>query len=206
MTRNLSNLSKGLRKKARVLLPEHELAILAQLDASGRYKARNKVMFLLSAKAGLRAKEISSLTWFMVRGAAGEIGTEIFLEDSAAKGRNGGRIIPLNTQLKVALEALSAECGEVHTDSTVISSERGGAMSAGAIVDWFGDFYRKLGLMGCSSHSGRRTFITNAGRQISLVGGSIHDVQELAGHRNLATTQGYIDAENEARRKVVNLI
>ena len=50
-------------------------------------------------------------------------------------------------------------------------------------------WYRHLGFVGCSSHSGRRTFITNAARRISTVGGSLKDVQQLAGHSNLRTTQ-----------------
>ena len=51
-----------------------------------------------------------------------------------------------------------------------------------------------------------RTFITNAARKISTVGGSLRDVQSLAGHSSLATTQRYIDGDSEARRRVVELV
>ena len=54
------------------------------------------------------------------------------------------------------------------------------ATSPQAIVNMFHRWYRHLGFVGCSSHSGRRTFITNAARKISTVGGSLRDVQELA--------------------------
>lgn len=40
---------------------------------------------------------------------------------------------------------------------------------------------------GCSSHSGRRTFITNAAKMISQAGGTINDVRQLAGHSSLST-------------------
>jgi integrase len=63
-----------------------------------------------------------------------------------------------------------------------------------------------LGFFGCSSHGGRRTFITNAARKISTVGGSLRDVQELAGHANLRTTQRYIDVNPDAQVKVVGLV
>ena len=53
---------------------------------------------------------------------------------------------------------------------------------------------------GCSSHSGRRTFFTNTARKISTVGGSLRDVQMLAGHTALSSTQRYIDADVEAQR------
>ena len=57
-----------------------------------------------------------------------------------------------------------------------------------------------------SSHSGRRTLITNAARKISLVGGSLRDVQMLAEHSSLAVTQRYIEGDGEAQGKVVELV
>jgi hypothetical protein len=38
-----------------------------------RYPARDCVMFLLSMKAGLRAKEMAVLTWAMVTDASGQV-------------------------------------------------------------------------------------------------------------------------------------
>ena len=75
-----------------------------------------------------------------------------------------------------------------------------------AVVLMFAKWYRALALNGCSSHSGRRTFITNAARKISTVGGSLRDVQILAGHSALGTTQRYIKADAAAQRKIVDLV
>jgi integrase len=77
---------------------------------------------------------------------------------------------------------------------------------AKAIVNLFWRWYRHVGFDGCSSQSGRRTFITNAARKISTVGGSLRDVQLLAGHSNLRTTQGYIEANAEAQVRIVELM
>jgi site-specific recombinase XerC len=52
----------------------------------------------------------------------------------------------------------------------------------------------------------RRRFITQAARKIIQCGGSLRDVQELAGHASLATTQRYIAGDAEAKRRVVALI
>ena len=60
--------------------------------------------------------------------------------------------------------------------------------------------------MGCSSYSDRRTFITETSKKISLVGGSLRDVQMMVGHRSLETTQRYIEADSETQRKVIDLI
>jgi len=61
-------------------------------------------------------------------------------------------------------------------------------------------------LVGCSSHSGRRTFGTRAARKVVEAGGSLRDVQQLLGHKDLSTTQKYIDGSEEAKRRLVQLI
>jgi integrase/recombinase XerD len=158
----------------------------------------------LSAKAGLRAKEIAKLTWLMTNDSQGEIGWTICLLDSATKCRSG-RMIPLSNEVR---DALIEHRNEVvsFAGPYVISTERGLSTSPQAIVNMFQRWYRHLGFVGCSSHSGRRTFITNAARKISTVGGSLKDVQELAGHSNLRTTQRYIEANPEAQIRVVGLV
>jgi integrase/recombinase XerD len=70
----------------------------------------------------------------------------------------------------------------------------------------FGQWYADPGLIGCSSHSGRRTFITNAAKKITTLGGSLREVQVLAGHSSLAVTHRYIEGDAEARRKIVELV
>jgi integrase/recombinase XerD len=73
-------------------------------------------------------------------------------------------------------------------------------------VNWFRTIYDELGLEGCSSHSGRRTFITRAARSVHKVGGSLKDVQELAGHSSLTTTEAYIAGDRDAQRRLVRML
>ena len=79
-------------------------------------------------------------------------------------------------------------------------------MTAKSVVNWFHLMYAELGLDGCSSHSGRRTFITQAARMIHKAGGSLRDVQLLAGRRSLKTTEGYIEGDGVAQQKLIRLI
>ena len=88
----------------------------------------------------------------------------------------------------------------------VIRSERGEALRPSSVVNWFARLYRELGFEGCTSHSGRRTFITNAARLVFKAGGSLRDVQQLAGHRSIEHTQAYIDGDTRAKRRLVNLL
>jgi integrase/recombinase XerD len=191
----------GLAKQAKVL-SKRQIAIVTALIQQTRYPARNQAIFLLSVKAGLRAKEIASLTWDMVTDAEGNLGHALHLRNEASKGASG-RVIPLNKELRTALQALRKH-GSL--SPYVITTERSERTSASAIVNLFANWYRAAGLQGCSSHSGRRTFITNAARTISTVGGSLRDVQMLAGHSALSTTQRYIEADAEAQKRVVELV
>jgi integrase len=167
-----------------------------------RHPVRNRVIVLLAAKAGLRAGEIAKLTWDMVLDPTGDISSVIELRDAAAKN-GSGRLIPIHSDLRQALVTyrhLSTDIGPV------IRSERGGPMAPLSVVVWFNRAFRNIGLTGCSSHSGRRTFITRAARLAHKAGGSLRDVQLLAGHRSIQTTQRYIDGDTDAQRKLVSLI
>jgi integrase len=77
-------------------------------------------------------------------------------------------------------------------------------MTPVSIICWFARAFRAIGLEGCSSHSGRRTFITRAARLVHKTGGSLRDVQLLAGHRSIQTTQRYIDGDTDARFSAAN--
>lgn len=198
----------ALGKQAKTLTKQQVDFIHTYLGTR-RHGLRDQTMFLLSVRAGLRAKEIAGLTWEMILNSDGEIGDAIHLTDIASKGR-GGRIIPLNKQLRQSLIRLYEQAQTRPRFSCemgfVITTERADHTSAQAVVNLFSRWYADLGLIGCSSHSGRRTFITNAARKISTVGGSLRDVQALAGHSSLAVTQRYIDGDAEARRKIVELV
>lgn len=196
----------GQGKQAKVLSEAQIRAALSEVERS-RYPGRDRVMILLSVKAGLRAKEIASLTWAMVTDAEGAIAECIQLPNGASKGKGGGRTIPLNRVLRESLVSLHAARGDrVDPRRRIIRSERAAGLGAASVQVWFARLYAKLGFTGASSHSGRRTFITRAARKIIEAGGSLRDVQELAGHASLATTQRYIAGDTDAKRKVVALI
>jgi integrase len=74
------------------------------------------------------------------------------------------------------------------------------------VINWFAEAYQYLGLEGCSSHSGRRTFITRAAGLVHRARGSLRDVQLLAGHRSIQTTQHYIDGDSDVQRRLVSLL
>lgn len=197
----------GIGKQAKVLNKGQADALVYHVGER-RNGLRNQVIVLLSMKAGLRAKEIASITWQMLTGPDGEVGNQLHLQNIASKG-SSGRVIPLNKILKTKLEQLRRQqisSGVRLSDNRVIQTERARSTSAQVIINMFRGWYANLGFDGCSSHSGRRTFITNAARKISTVGGSLRDVQVLAGHSSLQTTQRYIETDSHAQSKIVDMV
>src|SRR3954463_2299109 len=88
-------------KQAKILL-EAQINTLLGHASRTRWPARNRLMVLLSVKAGLRAGEIANLAWEMVLDPTGDVGVVIELRDWAAK-KNSGRLIPIHSTLRAAL-------------------------------------------------------------------------------------------------------
>ncbi len=195
----------GLTKTAKIINPKMVNATLNYLDGT-RHPIRNRLIFLLSVKLGLRAKEIACLTWSMILDAEGDFTDVLTLDNSASKGKRGGRIIPLSQTITDALSTHFDTSTRTEPHHRIIQTERSDKVAPQVIVNMFQRWFADLGYEGCSSHSGRRTFITNASKKISSVGGSLRDIQYLAGHSSLQTTQRYIEGDSRAREKVVELV
>jgi len=191
----------GLNKRAKVLSDAQIRTALTAVSGMGATALRDRAMVLLSVRAGLRACEISKLQWGMLCDVQGAVGTVLALPNIATKGRTGGREIPLHDALRDALIALKPD--DVGADQRIILDARGFPMSANAIAQWFHRLYAGLSFTGASSHSGRRTFITKAARGIVAAGGSLRDVQQLAGHSSLDMTARYIDPDAGAQARVI---
>src|SRR3954453_22221043 len=91
-------------KQAKVL-HEHALEALLNFVSVRRHASRNRVIVLLSIKAGLRAGEIAQLTWPMVLRGDGQISTSIELRNAIAK-KASARRLPLHPELRAALTDL----------------------------------------------------------------------------------------------------
>ena len=188
---------------ARVLTASDVRRVVAHVG-NGRGSPRNLCIVLLSFRAGLRAAEIAGLDWTMVLRVDGKVGDAVNVAAAIAKcGRR--RTVPLHPELKRVLGQQHRAVGRPAA-GPVVRSQRGTNMSAKGVVNWFTKTYAELGFDGCSSHSGRRTFITQAARLLPKAGGSLRDVQELAGHASLKTTESYIQGSTEAQRKLVRLL
>jgi integrase/recombinase XerD len=162
--------------RAKVLAAAELSRLLAHMALTSQPK-RNCVIVLLSFHAGLRACEIAGMAWPAVLRPDGTLANVVRVEaDTAKNGR--ARSVPMHAELRAALRVLHGEQGQPLT-GPVVRSQRGGHMTARSIVNWFAGIYAETGLQGCSSHSGRRTFITNAAKLVAMAGRQRQRVAKL---------------------------
>jgi integrase/recombinase XerD len=217
-------------KRAKTLTKEQFDKLLVIVRASNT-PLRDEVALRLSYFAGLRAGEIAKLRWSTnLLDATGAVSDNLHVTSDVGK-RSVERLIPLDADLRALLVELRAarpddefvfyalhnkkvpmvpkldSMGRVikrakETVMVVPEDWTPGRVTPNAVVQWFKRLYAQVGYDGCSSHSGRRTFITARARIANQTGCSIRDVQQLAGHRSLETTAAYIEP-SEMQRDLV---
>nr|WP_269142312.1 site-specific integrase [Sphingomonas sp. IC-11] len=200
----VSRSSSTITSKCARLIPALDQQKLIDHVCAERHPNRNEVTALLSSASGHRAGEIAELGWLMVSEVSGRLSASIDVGRHIAKKGNGRRI-PSHSEVRAAIKVLHAEQRRLKRGA-VRRSERGGHMSAKSFANRFAAQFPEFEFHGCSSHSGRRTMITITARSLAEVGGSLRDVQELAGRRSLATTEGYIQGDRAIQRRLSGLV
>lgn len=184
------------------MLTDAELKRVLAVIAQGKHAQRNRLAMLLSHYAGLRVGEIAALTWGMLLQPDGRVASSFHLLGEHTKT---GETRTVHISAKLAREVtafLSAQSTQPKLDTPVIGSQKGGAFSPNSLCQLFGRIYSEAGLVGASSHSGRRWFITRLAH--SSVSPKV--IMSLAGHRSLATTQRYIEVNSEMMAAAVQLL
>lgn len=188
-------------KKAKTLTQEQFDELLTYVGTT-KHAYRDKAMLMLSFKCGLRACEIARLRWRDVTDAKGDVlptATAIELGHHITKGKKPDTKVYMHKQLHDALASLKKVVGPLADDHLMYATERGVRfMSVNNVTVYLYRLYIRAGMFGCSSHSGRRTFITTLARNCNTHGASIKDVQNLARHADLRTTEKYIDLSPSA--------
>jgi integrase/recombinase XerD len=187
--------------QAKTISDEEFMRLLRTLEKT-RSSRRNKTMIYMTHWAGLRVGEVASLKLKDVANRDGSIKSEIRLSSQQTKG-NQSRVVILPSKLKEELERYVATRWKHAMDEPLFaSSKTQSAFTSNSLGNLIKSFYVKAGIDNGSSHSGRRTFIT----QLAQKGVSARVLQSLAGHRHLGTTQRYIDINDEMRLRAVELI
>jgi integrase/recombinase XerD len=186
--------------QAKTLRPDDLKIVLAHV-ATRRHAVRDRAIVLTSFLSGMRAHELASLKLGDVFGGEGRIRDEIILDASQTKGRHSRRVF-INAKLKKEIDTyIRLTCADWRSDEPLFKSQKRRGFNANTMCQLFLNIYAACGIKGASSHSGRRTFITNlASKSVS-----VRVLAALAGHASIATTQKYIDVNDAQLRNAVEL-
>jgi integrase/recombinase XerD len=196
-------LRRMLMAKQAKTLTQQELRRALDYVATRRHAARNRAMLQTMYLAGLRVGECAALRYENVLDNDGNIAAEIRLSAKQTKGRHS-RVVFVSERLRKELQAYVRQTPYKQlTDKLFYTQKRGSdGFTANTLCQYFHYLFKQCGIEGASSHSPRRTFITNLAEK----GVSVRVLQSLAGHRNISTTQVYIDVNDAMKRRAVELI
>jgi integrase/recombinase XerD len=186
-------------KQAKVLNEAEMKRLLAVIEA-GRHAPRNRLAVMLSYLAGLRVGEIAALKMGDVFDGDGKVRDQILLKASYTKG-NEARTVFVGSKLGKELSRFRVSLPSLKAQAPLLQTQKSTPFSANTLCQLLGALYKRAGITGGSSHSGRRSFIT----KLAHSGVSAKVIMTLAGHKHLSTTQRYIDVNDEMLRKAVEL-
>jgi integrase/recombinase XerD len=178
-----------------------ELDAVLAFVAARKFALRNRMLILMSFWTGMRVGEIASLCISDVVDARGKVKSEIRLDASQTKGKHA-RTVFVPVKLRDELQVYVDPRTQLDRSLPLFMTAGGKPFSANGLTQHFFWLYRKVGIDGASSHSGRRSFITN----LASKGIGVRVLASLAGHRSIAVTQKYIDVNDDMKRNAVELI
>jgi len=191
-----------MSKQAKVLTPE-EIRRVLDYVATRSHSARNRAMFLTMLYAMLRVKECASLRYEDVLDTEGKIKTEIYLSPEQTKGSKGNTVFVSEKLRKELHNYIKAVPPKAITDKLFYSQKRQkDGWDSNTLCQFFHRLFRNCAISGASSHSPRRTGITN----LADKGISVRVLQSIARHANISTTQCYIDVNDAMKRKAIELV
>lgn len=197
-------------KQARTL-NDNELKLLLLYISTRKYAARDKTMVLMTYWGGMRIGEVAALKIKDVLALDATIKTEIHLSAAQTKGGHSRTVVLADKLRKELLDYLTtrftkaelATLANTHLyEKPLFTTQKSEGFSANTLTYTMTMLYKASGLYGCSSHSGRRTFIT----KLSSKSVPLKVLMEMVGHRNLQTTQRYIDVTADMKRAAVELV
>ncbi len=197
-------------KQARTL-NEKELNLLLLYINTRKHAARDRAMLLMTFYAGMRIAEVAATKIKDVLAADGTIKHEINLTAEQTKGRHSRTVVvpeKLRKEIHAYLltrydskELIALNYSDA-INSPLFATQKRNGFDRNTACYHFHMLYKAAGIDGASSHSGRRSFIT----KLSAKSVPLKVLMELAGHRQMQTTQRYIDVTADMKRAAVELV
>lgn len=187
-------------------LNNEEIGRVSAAFTGSTYEVRNRSLFMLGVSTGGRISELLSLRLGDVYQNQNPV-TDLLFDKSIVKGKENSRAVPVNIDGRHAIDALvkwhRERYGDVDDKRPLFPSrnKKGSvAMNRQTAHDMLKSAFLNAGLNGkLATHSLRKSFAQRVYEQ----SGDIYLVQELLGHRSVATTQKYLGVNYADARAAV---
>ncbi len=173
----------------------------------GNFARRNRGLFVLGVSTGGRISELLALKVADVYQNGAAVGDLLF-DLNIVKGGEVSRAVPVNIDGRTAIETLIAwhleRYGGIDVERAVFPSRQGyGAMNRRTAHAVLKVAFEDAGLNGkLATHSMRKSFAQRLYEETS----DIFAVQEMLGHKNVATTQAYLGVNYASLKDAVEAI
>lgn len=181
-------------------LTSKELRRVLDYTATRPHAARNRAMLLLTHWAGMRVGEVAALNVGDVIDTDGSVKAEIRLDAAQTKGKHA-RAVFISEKLSKEIASYLKQARPGSANTPLFATQKRERFSPNTLCQTMNTLYRRANMAGATSHSGRRSFITT----LASKGVGVRVLAALAGHRSIATTQAYIDVNDDMKRAAVEL-
>jgi integrase/recombinase XerD len=196
-------LGKETMSKQAKTLSNDEIRKVLDYVATRKHSERNRAMIYTIFNTGMRVSEVANLRFKDVVDGEGAIRREIRLGAEDTKTKEA-RIVFVNDRLHKELTRYVKLYKPLNTNVKFFYSQKRASdgYSPNTLAQFFHYLFNRAGIAGASSHSGRRSFITNLANK----GVGVRVIMGLSGHRALSSVQCYIDCNDDMKRKAINLL
>ena len=188
-------------KQAKILTEKELKKVIDYIEAFDRYAERNKAIVLLTHYCGFRIGEIANLKVSDVANEFGEVVDVIHLTAEQTKGSRSRRVF-VSKKAKAVLKKYLQSDLSVIQQSYLFQTQKSKQFHTQTLITLVKRLYDRVGIVGASSHSGRRFFVT----KMSNVGVSVAVIAEAVGHKHISTTQRYISVNDTLIGNAVELV
>jgi len=164
-------------------------AEIQRLFYSGLQTDRDRALFGICLFSACRIREACTLRTADVFDAQGRVLPKLIIRKGNTKGKLATRTIPIIDDLRRLLTNYHPGWKEVY----LFPGRFGSHIDPDSADKILKKACKRVGLIGVSSHSFRRTALT----QMSDNGTPLRVIQEVSGHRNLEQLQAYIEVRDE---------
>ena len=187
------------------ILNAKQLQMLFKNIEGFKHSERDRLVIALTYYCALRIGEVAQLKWGNVIDSNLLPVTQIVFSKEQVKSRESQRVLvskKCRAEITKYLKFYMSVNGKVDLNKALIMTQKNTQFTANTLCHHINQLYRKANLPHVTSHSGRKSYITTLSNKAI----NVKVIMKLARHKNLSTTQRYIEVNDEQLESANELV